>query len=343
MRCTFFSTRPFEREPMQRANNADARNRGGEPHELVFLEAPLDEKTAALAEGCPAVCAFVNDSMREPTLRVLHDVGVRHIALRSAGFNHVDVDAAEKLEMVVARVPAYSPHAVAEHTVGLMLTANRKFHRAYHRVREHNFSIDGLLGFDIRGKTVGVVGTGEIGAVVCKILAQGFDARVVAYDIEPSDAVRELGVEYVDLDELYERSDVVTLHCPLTPETHHLIDAAALGKMKEGVMIVNTSRGAVIDTKAAINALKSRRIGSLALDVYEEEADLFFRDLSDQVITDDVFARLLTFPNVIMTAHQAFFTREALRGIAETTMANLTGFESGDVPERNLVTRALVR
>jgi D-lactate dehydrogenase len=228
----------------------------------------------------------------------------------------------------VVRVPAYSPYAVAEHTVGLILTLNRKIHRAYARVREGNFSLDGLLGFDLHGRTVGVIGTGKIGAVVARIM-KGFGCQLLAYDPFPNPDCERLGVQYVSLQSLFTASDIVTLHCPLTPETHHLIDAQALGQMKSGVMLINSGRGALIDTQAVIEALKSGQIGYLGLDVYEEEADLFFEDLSDKVIRDDVFARLLTFPNVVITGHQGFFTEEALKSIAETTLANITAFEQG--------------
>lgn len=243
--------------------------------------------------------------------------------------------------MTVVRVPAYSPHAVAEHTLALILTLNRKIHRAYNRVHEQNFSLDGLMGFDLFGKTAGVVGTGKIGSIVVGILL-GFGCRVLAFDPAPAAECSARGIEYTTLEDLLTRSDLVTLHCPLTPQTRHLIGAAVLRRIKPGMMLVNTSRGAVVDTQAVIDALKAGRLGSLAIDVYEEEGDLFFRDLSDQVITDDVFARLLTFPNVLITAHQAFFTRETVRAIAETTLQNLTGFERGGLPTENRVTVAMI-
>lgn len=334
MRLTVFSAKDYEREPFERANES----RG---HELGFLEARLTEDTASLAGGADGVCVFVNDVLSEPVLRRLRDAGVGLVALRSAGFNHVDVAAAEKLELTVARVPEYSPFAVAEHTVALMLTLNRKLHRSYRRVHEQNFSLQGLLGFDMHGKTVGVIGTGSIGSVVCRIL-NGFGCRLLAFDPKPNPECEALGVEYVELERLYSEADIVTLHCPLTPRTHHLIDRAALTAMKPGVMVVNTSRGAVIDTKAAIDALKSRHLGSLGVDVYEEEGDLFFQDLSDAVIDDDVFVRLMTFPNVVITAHQAFFTREALHNIAEITLQNATAYETHGIDERCLVTRRLL-
>ena len=283
------------------------------------------------------MCAFANDDLGADTLAALHGQGVRLVALRSAGFNHVDLAAAESLGMTVARVPAYSPYAVAEHAVALALALNRKIHRAHNRVREGNFALDGLLGFDLHGRTAGVVGTGRIGAVAARIL-RGFGCRVLAADPAPDPALVADGVRYVPLERLLAESDLVTLHCPLTPETHHLIGAQALALMKPRAMLVNTSRGALVDTSALIAALKAERIGSVALDVYEEEADLFFSDLSDQAIQDDVFARLLTFPNVLVTGHQAFFTEDALRAIAETTLGNVAAFaETGGVPAGNEV------
>lgn len=331
MRIAFFSAKPFEREPMLAA----AAGR----HEFAFLPQRLDASTAPAAAGFQAVCAFVNDQLDAPCLAALAGHGIRLIALRSAGFNHVDIDAAVRLGLAVARVPAYSPHAVAEHTVAMMLCLNRKLHRAFNRVREHNFALDGLMGFDLFGKTVGIVGTGKIGQCVARIM-RGFGCRVLATDPFPSAEMRALGAEYVALPDLLARSHIITLHCPLTPSTRHLIDSAALAAMQPGVMLLNTGRGALIDTRALIQALKSGRLGSVGLDVYEEEADLFFRDLSEQVLHDDVFARLLTFPNVLITAHQGFFTREAVDNIAQTTVANLDGFAAGAVPPTNLVTPA---
>ncbi len=334
MRICFYSVKSFDGEPFDRANES----RG---HTLDRHTERLSEKTAHLAEGCDAVCVFVGDDVSAPVIDALADLGVTLILLRSAGFNHVDVVAAERRGLTTLRVPAYSPHAIAEHTVGLMLTLNRKIHRAYNRVREQNFALDGLLGFDMHGKTVGVVGTGRIGEVVCAILA-GFGCRVLAADPVVNDVCISLGAEYVSLTRLFADADIITLHCPLTPETKHMIDAAAVGRMKPGVMLINTCRGAVVDSRAVIAGLKSEKIGALGLDVYEEEADLFFRDLSDTVIQDDVFMRLLTFPNVIVTAHQAFFTREAIGGIAETTLENATSFEAGSTIAGNVVSSSLI-
>jgi len=321
MRVAIFSTKNYDRTFLEAANATCG-------HELVFFEPRLTEETTALAGRFPAVCVFVNDQLSATVLNTLAGQGTRLIALRSAGFNNVDLIAARELGLTVVRVPAYSPYAVAEHTAGLILTLNRKIHRAFARVREGNFSLDGLLGFDLHGRTVGVIGTGKIGAVVARIM-KGFSCQLLAYDPFPNSDCERLGVQYVSLQSLFTASDIVTLHCPLTPETHHLIDAQALGQMKSGVMLINTGRGALIDTQAVIEALKSGRIGYLGLDVYEEEADLFFEDLSDKVIRDDVFARLLTFPNVVITGHQGFFTEEALKSIAETTLANITAFEQG--------------
>ncbi len=324
MKVAVFSSKSFDREYLAAANTATR-------HDLLFLEAALNEQTSRLAGGCLGVCVFVNDSLNRHVLKSLAGQGVRLVALRCAGFSNVDLSAADDLGMTVLRVPAYSPHAVAEHAVGLILSLNRKLHRAYARVREHNFSLEGLMGFDLCGRTVGIVGTGRIGAVVGQILT-GFGCRILAFDPVENPDVLSLGAEYVSLDELARRSDIITLHCPLMQQTRHLVDEPFVERMKPGAMLINTSRGALIDTKVVVEGLKSGRIGYLGIDVYEEEDALFFRDLSDVVIQDDVFSRLQTFPNVLITAHQAFFTREALSNIAETTMQNMSVFESGDVP-----------
>lgn len=334
MRVAVFSSKPYDRDYLAEANSAHG-------HDLVFLDVRLGPETASLADGFTGVCAFVNDDLSAPVLERLHAGGVEVVALRSAGFNHVDLQTADRLGVTVARVPAYSPHAVGEHAAGLILTLNRRIHRAAARVREGNFALTGLLGFDLHGKTVGVIGTGNIGAAFVRIM-RGFGCRVLAHDPCPDPACEALGATYVDLPELYAQSDIVSLHCPLTPDTHHLIDKAALQQMRDGVMLINTSRGALIDTLAVIEQLKSGRIGFLGIDVYEEEERLFFQDLSDEVITDDVFTRLLTFPNVLVTAHQGFFTHEALQQIAATTLENLTAVEQGRPDTAHRVTAARI-
>lgn len=319
MRTLVYNTRPYDEAELRSCNLAYH-------HDLSYSEVRLNVQTAVLAEGYPAIAAFVNDDLGAETLQVLAEQGVRYITLRCAGFNQVDLLAAEQLGLKVARVPAYSPYAVAEHTVGLILCLNRRLHKAWQRVREQNFALDGLLGFDLHHRCAGVIGTGQIGEIVARIL-RGFGCRVLAYDPQPSPVCEALGVEYVQRDTLLELSDIITLHCPLTPTSYHLIDERALASMKPGVMLINTSRGGLIDTQAVIAGLKSGQVGYLGLDVYEEEGDLFFQDLSEQILQDDVFSRLLTFPNVLITGHQAYFTREALHNIAETTLANLTAFE----------------
>ena len=321
MKVAVFNTKSYDRTFLTAANV-------GGKHELVFFEPHLTLETSVLAAGFPAVCAFVNDCLDAKTLGAIAEKGVRLLALRSAGFNHVDLAAARDLGLTLLRVPAYSPYAVAEHAVALMLSLNRKIHRAYNRVREGNFALDGLLGFDLHSKTVGIVGTGRIGAITAQIL-HGFGCRLLGYDVFQNVDCLALGMEYVALPELFAASDIVSLHCPLMPETYHLIGAEAIEQMKPGMMLINTSRGQLIDTKAVTKALKSGKIGYLGLDVYEQETDLFFEDLSNHVIQDDVFQRLLTFPNVLITGHQAFFTEEALKNIAETTIGNITDFEQG--------------
>lgn len=323
MRIAVFSTKPYDERHLRDANQ--------KRHQLIFHEERLSSKTAALANGGDVVCAFVNDDVGAEVIGELSKAGIRLIALRSAGFNHVDLAAAERAGIAVARVPAYSPHAVAEHTIALILTLNRKTHRAYNRVREGNFELDGLMGFDLHGKTIGIVGTGQTGSIVARILV-GFGCTVLTHDPAENPACTALGVRYVDRDTLLGQSDIITLHCPLTPQTYHLVDLAAVDKMKAGVMLINTSRGAVVDTSALLAGLKSGVIGHLGLDVYEEEEQLFFEDLSHTFIRDDVFARLLTFPNVLITGHQAFFTAEALAAIAQTTIANVSAFESDGTP-----------
>lgn len=323
MRCVVFSAKPYDRQFIDQANRA-----AGCPHQISYHNVRLDGHSAVIANGAEAICAFVNDEVDRAALTALHSGGTRLVCLRSAGFNNVDLAAAEELGMVIARVPAYSPHAVAEHTIALLLSLVRQIHRAYARVREGNFALDGLLGFDLAGRRVGVIGTGQIGLIVARILAS-FGCEILGFD--PVHDPRFPG-RYTGFGELLDQADIITLHCPLNPRTHHLIDEAAIARMKPGVTIINTSRGAVIDTRAIVAALKSRKIGLLGLDVYEEEDDIFFEDLSSQPIMDDVFARLLTFPNVLITGHQGFFTADALQAIAETTIANVTAFERTGVP-----------
>ena len=323
MKIAMFDTHGYDRESF-------ARNNEHFGFDITYLEPRLGRATAKLAEGHDVVCAFVNDRADGETLRVLHAGGARLMALRSAGYNHVDLNVAAELGLPVVRVPAYSPHAVAEHAVALVLALNRKIHRASARVREWNFSLEGLVGFDLYQKTVGVIGTGKIGRVAATIF-RGFGCRVLCYDVFPdAEFAAKIGAEYVSLDELYRSSDIVTLHAPLTPETHHLIDEAALSKMKKGAFLINTSRGALVDSTALVRALKRRALGAAGLDVYEEEAGIFFQDLSNQVLQDDVLARLLSFPNVLITSHQAFMTNEALANIAEVTLESVRAFARGE-------------
>ncbi len=319
MKVAVFSTKAYDRQFLEAANSS-------KQHELVYFEARLNRNTAILASGFPAVCVFVHDQVDASTLEILASNGTRLVALRCAGFNNVDLNTAAELGITVVRVPAYSPYGVAEHAVGLILSLNRKIHRAYNRVREGNFSLDRLLGFNLNGRTVGIIGTGKIGLILGQIM-KGFGCHLLAYDVYQNPELEAIGGKYVDLPELFANSDIISLHCPLTPETHHLIDNQAIAQMKPGVMIVNTSRGALIDTEAVIEGLKSGQIGYLGVDVYEQESELFFEDLSGEIIQDDVFQHLTTFPNVLITGHQAFFTEEALRNIADTTMVNIADIE----------------
>ena len=325
MKVAIFSAKKYDREFLNAANVPR--------HELRFFEPHLNEETVGLATGFDVVCVFVNDQVTAAVIATLKSLGVRLIALRCAGYNNVDLSAATKQGITVVRVPAYSPYAVAEHAIALMLALNRKVHRAYNRVREGNFALDGLVGFDMHGKTVGLIGTGQIGTVVAQVLT-GFGCPILAFDPFPNATCRSLGVRYVELNELLVQSDIVSLHCPLTPENEYIINDIAIARMKNGVMLINTSRGALLDTVAIINGLKSGKIGYLGLDVYEEEEEIFFEDRSGFILSDDVFARLLTFPNVIVTGHQAFFTREALLNIAATTIENITKFENNQPLEK---------
>lgn len=322
MKTAIFDIHDFEREIFAEYNRKFG-------YELTYLEARLSPETASLANGFPCVCPFVNDKLTAETLEILKAGGTKLIALRSAGFNHVDMKAAMKLGLKVVRVPDYSPYAVAEHAVALILTLNRKTHRAFNRVREANFSLSGLVGFDLHGKTIGVIGTGKIGKVFARIM-RGFGCKVLLYDIHPDpDFAASSGAEYTELKRLYGECDIISLHCPLSEQTKHTIDDRALSSMKKGVMLINTGRGGLIDTKALIRGLKNGHIGSAGLDVYEEESGIFFRDFSGKILDDDVLVRLMTFPNVLITSHQAFLTREALGNIVETTLRNIEDFSTG--------------
>jgi len=333
MRVAVCSAQSYDRKFLLEAN----RELG---HDLVFFNSHLCDETQSMVAGFPAVCVFVNDALSTTVLQALAAQGTSLIALRCAGFNNVDISSAISIGLHVVRVPAYSPHSVAEHCVALILSLNRRLHLAYNRVRSGNFSLQGLLGFEMRGKTVGVIGTGRIGTVVVKIL-HGFGCCLIAHDPKQNSDCINLNVEYVSLKELYASSDIITLHCPLNRQTLHLIDAEAVESMKQGVMLINTSRGAVIDTPAVIDGLKSSKIGFLGLDVYEQEGDLFFQDLSNEIIQDDVFQRLLTFPNVLITGHQGFFTDEALSSIAQTTLQNISLFEKKGVCQNEVTLELL--
>ena len=293
--------------------------------EYKFLDTKLNEDTASLAKGCDAVCVFVNDTVNAEVINKLYGYGIKIIALRCAGYNNVDVKSAYG-KIHVVHVPSYSPYAVAEHAVALLLTSVRRIHKAYNRTRDYNFSLNGLLGFDLHGKTAGVIGTGKIGRVFVDI-CRGFSMNVIAYDAYPA---KDSGIEYVSLDELFKRSDIISLHCPLTDETNHMIDINAIEKMKKGVIIINTSRGALIDAEALLEGIKSRKVGAACLDVYEEEGDIFFEDRSGHIMNDDLLLRLISMPNVIVTSHQAFLTKEALDNIASTTVGNILSFFNND-------------
>jgi D-lactate dehydrogenase len=322
MEVAVFDTKPYDRDYFSRASVSD----GVRWH---FHDFRLTAKTAATAKGATVVCVFVNDAVDKACIEVLARLGVKLIALRCAGFNNVDLPAAKSHGLAITRVPAYSPHAVAEYAVGLLLTLNRKIHRAYNRVREHNFSLSGLVGFDLAGKTVGIIGTGKIGKIAARIL-RGFDTKVLAYDPCPApDWAAQNGVTYADFPDLLAESDIVSLHLPLLPETFHLLDAKSIERMKPGALLINTSRGKLIESRALISALKRGRLGGVALDVYEEEEGIFFEDRSGQVLLDDELSRLLTFPNVLITSHQAFLTEEALGEISRVTYENVTALKGG--------------
>lgn len=319
MKITFFSTQPYDKKSFEEHNKNFAFN-------IKFLEVQLNEQTASLAEGADAVCAFVNDRINGPIIKQLSNAGVKVLALRCAGFNNVDLAAAKEYDLKVVRVPAYSPNAVAEHAVAMIMALNRKTHKAYNRIREQNFSLNGLLGFDLHGKTVGVIGTGNIGLVFCRIML-GFGCKVVAFDIHKNSELTEAGVQYLPLENVFANSNIISLHCPLNEHTRYIVNKDSIESMQDNVMLINTSRGGLIDTRAVVKGLKSGKIGSLGIDVYEQEENLFFRDLSETIIEDDVISRLSSFPNVLITAHQGFFTREALAEIAETTLSNLKAFQ----------------
>jgi D-lactate dehydrogenase len=329
MKVAVFSTKSYDKEYLDKANDNNH-------HELIYFESSLKNKTARLAENFVAVCVFVNDLLTKEVIECLASLKVRVIVLRCAGFNNVDIESACNNNIKVLRVPAYSPHAVAEHAVALILTLSRKTHKAYNRVREGNFSIERLTGFELSGKTVGVIGTGRIGTVFAAIM-KGFGCKIVAFDTSPDKTLIGAGVIYHTLDEVFQMSDIISLHCPLTPETNQLINKESLALMKRGVMLINTSRGKLIDTDAAIDALKEGRLGYLGIDVYEQEEKLFFKDLSEIIIPDDKISLLMSFPNVLVTSHQAYFTDNALTQIAQTTIRNLTDFENGDINVQNEV------
>lgn len=326
-----FSTKSYDREYLDKANEALQ-------HELVYFESSLKPRTVKLAENFDAVCVFVNDLLTQEVIETLSSMKIRAIVLRCAGFNNVDIEAASRNGLQVLRVPAYSPHAVAEHAIALIMALNRKTHKAYNRVREGNFSIERLSGFELSGKTAGVIGTGRIGFAFASIM-RGFGCNVVAYDVFPNPSLVDAGVAYLTLHEVLRQSDIISLHCPLTPETHRMINSDTLAIMKRGAMLINTSRGKLVDTDAAIDALKEGRLGYLGIDVYEQEEKLFFKDLSEMVIPDDKIMRLMAFPNVLITAHQAYFTDNAMTQIANTTIQNLNDLENGTINPANLVSR----
>lgn len=321
MKIAFFSAKLYDREFF----DADSLSK---KHPITYFEMTLNKETASFTKGFGAICAFVNDKIDAETVQILATNGIKLIVLRCAGFNNIDLKATQKNGIKVLRVPAYSPEAIAEHAVALILTLNRKTHKAYNRIRDNNFSLEKLTGFNLFEKTVGVVGTGKTGAAFCKIML-GFGCKVIAFDIAENKSLKKLGVIYQPFNDLLKTSDIISLHCPLNQQTQHLINDAAFAKMKDGVMLINTSRGAVVDTKEAIKVLKSNKLGYLGIDVYEQEENLFFKDLSESIIQDDVIARLLSFPNVLITAHQGFFTQEALTQIANITLQNVQDFEDG--------------
>lgn len=321
MKIAVFSTKPYDQEYFQRYNR-------NESIEFTFFETALNQHTANLTKEFNAVCVFVNDHIDDKTIQILAKNGIGLIALRCAGFNNVDLESAKRNKITVVRVPAYSPEAVAEHAIALILTLNRKTHKAYNRIREGNFSLNKLIGFNLHKKTVGVIGTGKIGAAFCRII-NGFGCKIIAFDQYESDELKKLGVEYKALKNVFMEADIISLHCPLTPETKHMINKESLNQMKDGIMIINTSRGALIDTPDIIYGLSQKKVGYLGIDVYEQEENLFFKDLSESIIQDDMILRLNSFPNVLITSHQAYFTKEAMEEITLTTLKNISDFKNG--------------
>lgn len=326
-KVAFFSSKPFDQQSFDKVKP--------DTMSFEYFQTRLTEHSVNLAQGYHAVCVFVNDELSEPVQSKLVELGIKGIALRCAGFNNLNQSAYQTNQLRAARVPAYSPQAVAEHTIALIMTLNRKLHKAYNRTKEDNFSLNGLIGFNIHKKTVGLMGTGKIGLATARIL-KGFGAKVIAYDPFPSDEHQQIGFDYVSQTQLLAQSDIISLHCPLTEDTHHIIDQQSINQMKDGVMLINTSRGGLVDTKEVISALKSGKIGHLGLDVYEQESELFFEDHSTDIVTDDTFQRLLTFPNVLITGHQGFLTHEALEQIAQTTVYNLSCFAGKQVCDNEI-------
>lgn len=322
MKIAFFSAKSYDRDSFDRFLKKSG-------HEITYFETKLDKHTVYLAEGHDVICSFVNDQVDSNILKQLDQLGIKLIALRCAGYNQIDLEAAEKQGIKIVRVPAYSPEAVAEHAFALILTLSRKTHKAYNRVRENNFSLEGLTGINIHGKTIGVIGTGAIGRAFCRI-AKGFGCEVLAFDISENEEMKNIGVKYLPLNEVFAKSHILSLHCPLNPKTHHMINSESIKEMQNGVALINTSRGALVETKAVIKALKKGKIGYLGIDVYEQEEHIFFKNLSEEIIQDEQIARLMTFPNVLVTGHQAFLTREALEQIAKITLKNISAFEKGE-------------
>jgi D-lactate dehydrogenase len=319
MRIAFFSTKSYDKDSFNQYLKKSA-------HEITYFEAKLDKFTVHLAAGHDVVCSFVNDKIDAVILKKLSHLQIRLIALRCAGYNQIDLASAAEYGIKIVRVPAYSPEAVAEHAFALILSLSRKTHKAYNRVRENNFSLEGLTGFNIHGKTIGVIGTGAIGRAFCRI-AIGFGCEVLAYDILENEEMKELGVKYLPIYDVFQKSQIISLHCPLNPDTHHMVNAKSIAQMQDGVVLINTSRGALVETKAVIRALKNKKIGFLGIDVYEQEEHIFFKNLSEEIMQDEQIARLMTFPNVLVTGHQAFLTNEALEQIAKVTLANISAFE----------------